>query len=171
MTQVNFLDSTKLLEVFNQVAALYHHFRWDAPHLLAPRVNYKRGVTADPVDFVADVDRVVKRRLTTEDYQRVLQCTLDELDVNIKLALGRTFFVNRLDPYGDYATLYFRVRQAEVRAAMVEKSVRKEQELADIDLALGDNPEQLFDLHHEQTFITDAEDTSRLFVADSDRTL
>ena len=138
--------------MFEEVSKLYLYYR--SQQLKAQIIGYHRGKSlVSPLDFCCDVERITKHRLLFDEWEQVKSTSPDDLPIGLKLKLGRCWLAFGLDPHGDYATLYWHTRQAEVRAAKVEKSVRAEQEREELD-ALFDT-DQTFDLHHEQIITID----------------
>ena len=102
-------------EVFNNVLALYHTLKGENRPQSIRRAEMKQGeVTAEPIDFLADVEIKARRLLSPMYYQFFLQIgsvgDYHKMPRELKQTLGLTFLRNDLNYDGAYRVLYFRAK-------------------------------------------------------------
>jgi hypothetical protein len=113
------------METFSAVTALYYVLRANPAALRVKQSVYRADeVSAEPLDYVLDVEIKTKRALGEWYYQMFLRAVHDEhtdiLPIYMREMLGRLFKEYRLGPDGPYAKLFFDVKNAQVRSFMKE---------------------------------------------------
>ena len=81
------------------------------------RAELKQGeVTAEPLDYMADIQLKSKRILSPIEYAMLLRLieneTPDVLPTHLEQKLGEQFLKSKLDASGDYRVLYYRAKNA-----------------------------------------------------------
>lgn len=102
-------------DVFSNVMALYCVLKNENRPQSIRRAELKQGeVTAEPIDFIADVEVKAKRILTPDQYRRLMSLTsqdrYNEVPPKYKQALGVLFLRSAMNYDGDYRVLYFRAK-------------------------------------------------------------
>ncbi len=102
-------------EVYSNVLALYCVLKKEGRPLSIRRAELRQGeVTAEAIDFIADVEVKAKRILTIAQYQRFMrlaaQDRYNEVPPKYKQALGVLFLRSAMNYDGDYRVLYFRAK-------------------------------------------------------------
>jgi hypothetical protein len=118
------LSITRSEEVFSNVAALYTTLVEGRNNLRVRRVelNMNNEVTAEPLDFILDVESKAKKVLSPKHYamfQYFVMAGEPQLTpLEAKLALGEVWYASDLNLDGSYKTLYFRVKNQQARETM-----------------------------------------------------
>jgi hypothetical protein len=120
MTSYAMQDARRYEQTFDRVMALYtalHSINTLRVH--RAQLNLKGEVTAEPIDFVCDVD--IKAKRAGSDMYALMHA--DDVDKNLKVRLGRAFLFGGLDVDGDYKTVYFRVKNASAHNSMTTNEI------------------------------------------------
>jgi hypothetical protein len=102
-------------EVFYNVLALYHTLKGDNRPQSIRRAEMKQGeVTAEPIDFLADVEIKARRLLSPKYYHFFLRVgSMGDYHImprELKQTLGLLFLRSDLNYDGAYRVLYFRAK-------------------------------------------------------------
>jgi hypothetical protein len=114
-------------EVFSEVEALYSTLLSGRGALRVRRakINTSGEVQCEPLDFLWDVEIRAKEILDPLDYAMFLRLSYQEqpelIPAHIKEALGIIFDANGLGITGAYRSLYFRIKNQNMREAMHER--------------------------------------------------
>lgn len=108
------------MEQFNDVVALYQVFNESRDTHRTKRAEYRCDeVAALPIDFLIDVELKAKRVLPITMYNMFLRLTtlsnLELLPDTAKLLLGQVWKEYGLGVEGSYRTLYFKMKNEQVR--------------------------------------------------------
>ena len=136
------------MEAFDCVCALYYVLRSNSSALRTKQVMYRADeVTAEPLDFVIDVELKAKRLLGESLYNMFLRAVFSEqlgtLPEYTREALGRTFIDYGLTPEGSYRRLYYTTKNDQIRSYLKEQKnngtgiFRANDEPIDGDLTFG----------------------------------
>ena len=114
----SFQEKSTLLEaedVFSNVLALYCVLKSENRPNSLHRAELKQGeVTAEPIDFICDVEAKAKRLLTPTQYRLLLKFAANEkyqsVPKVIKQSLGLLFLRSNLNFDGHYRVLYYRAK-------------------------------------------------------------
>lgn len=110
------LNVSRPEETFKNVIALYTALVENKRNLRVKRVelNMNGEVTAEPMDFLFDVEKKAKRVLTPRQYTFFQVYTLNGapqlISADIQLALGTVWYQTEMDIDGPYRSLYFRIK-------------------------------------------------------------
>lgn len=103
-------------DTFKNVIALYCALIENRQNMRVRQavLNMNGEVTAEPLDFLLDVEKKAQRVLTPRQYTLFyvysLHSTPELIPTDVQLALGTVWYENELDIDGPYRTLYFRVK-------------------------------------------------------------
>lgn len=102
-------------DVFSNVMALYCALKNESRPQSIRRAELKQGeVTAEPIDFIADVEVKAKRVLTADQFRRLMSLAekdrYHEVPPKYKQQLGLLFLRSKMNYDGDYRVLYFRAK-------------------------------------------------------------
>ena len=102
-------------DAYSNVMALYCVLKNEGRPLSIRRAELRQGeVTAEAIDFIADVEVKAKRILTVAQYQRFMrlaaQDRYNEVPPKYRQALGVLFLRSAMNYDGDYRVLYFRAK-------------------------------------------------------------
>lgn len=118
------LEVTRAENVFRNVSALYATLIEGRNQMRVRRVelNMNNEVSAEPLDFLCDVESKAKRTLSPRQYT-LFQCfakasATQLTSLEVQLALGEIWYKTGLDLDGTYASLYFRIKNAQARESM-----------------------------------------------------
>ena len=105
---------TEYEDVFQNVMALYSALKKESRPRSLRRAELKQGeVTAEAIDFLADVEIKVKR-LHPMMYPTILFCAVEDqyedIPKYLQQSLGSLFMNSGLNYDGDYRVLYFRAK-------------------------------------------------------------
>ena len=108
------IEAQTFKDIFLNVSALYSVLK-GKPQQGVRRAELKQGVvTAEAIDFMADVEIKAKRVLSPIYYKVYLQLAeegkYEQLPVDFQCALGQTFSENKMNYDGDYRVLYYRAK-------------------------------------------------------------
>jgi hypothetical protein len=106
---------TEYEDVFANVMALYNVLKSENRPQSLRRAELKQGsVTAEPIDFIADVEIKSKRILNPTQYRLVLKYAVEDRYESVpkvlQQALGKLFLNSGMNYDGDYRVLYFRAK-------------------------------------------------------------
>jgi hypothetical protein len=107
-------------DVFSNVMALYVALKSENRPYSIRRAEMKQGeVTAEPIDFIADVEIKAKRILTPDQYRRFMRLAendrYNEVPPKYKQTLGVLFQRSNMNYDGDYRVLYFRAKNNQLQ--------------------------------------------------------
>jgi len=117
---------------FESVTALYRTLLDGRASLKVRRTELgaNEEVSADPLDFLMDVEIKAKRTLQPTIYAMFLRLSADNdyalLPTEHKKALGTVWDESNLGVCGDYKSLYFRVKNAQMREALRMRELEEE---------------------------------------------
>lgn len=103
-------------DVFSNVMALYYALKGESQPRGIRRaiLNQSGEVDAEPIDFIADVEKKAKRILNPVQYRLLMKFVAEEkytqVPRTIRQQLGVLFLRSNMDFDGDYRVLYFRAR-------------------------------------------------------------
>jgi hypothetical protein len=106
---------TEYEDVFSNVFALYNVLKSENRPQSLRRAELKQGaVTAEPIDFLADVEIKARRILNPIQYRLVLKYAVEDRYESVpkvlQHALGQLFLNSGMNYDGDYRVLYFRAK-------------------------------------------------------------
>jgi hypothetical protein len=109
------------MEAFNSVVALYSILKSNSSSLQVKQAVYRADeVTAEPVDYILDVEIKVKRAVGQRFYDMFLRAVynenLDLLSETLRETLGSTFLEYGLGPDGTYRRLFYSIKNAQMRS-------------------------------------------------------
>jgi hypothetical protein len=109
------------MEAFNSVVALYSILKSNSSSLRVKQAVYRADeVTAEPVDYILDVEIKVKRAVGQRFYDMFLRAVynenLDLLSETLRETLGSTFLEYGLGPDGTYRRLFYSIKNAQMRS-------------------------------------------------------
>ena len=109
------------MEAFNSVVALYSILKSNSSSLRVKQAVYRADeVTAEPVDYILDVEIKVKRAVGQRFYDMFLRTVynenLDLLSETLRETLGSTFLEYGLGPDGTYRRLFYSIKNAQMRS-------------------------------------------------------
>jgi hypothetical protein len=112
-----------LLDEFNSVCALYAILKTNSSSLRVKQAVYRQGeVSAEPLDFLIDVEIKTKRAIGQQFYDLFLRAVynenLDILPEYLREALGKAWQEWGLGVEGAYRTLYFNAKNSQMREAL-----------------------------------------------------
>jgi hypothetical protein len=119
----SFQDKNTLLEaedVFSNVMALYTVLKSQGRPQSIRRAELKQGVvTAESIDFTADVEIKAKRILTPTQYRLFLRFAAEgkyeSVPKMLRQSLGLLFLRSNLNYDGDYRVLYYRAKNNQLQ--------------------------------------------------------
>jgi|ERR1035437_576091 hypothetical protein len=119
----SFQEKNTLLEaedVFSNVLALYTVLKAEGRPQSIRRAELKQGeVTAEAIDFTADVEIKAKRILTPTQYRLFMKFAAAEKYESVprvlKQSLGLLFLRSNLNYDGDYRVLYYRAKNNQLQ--------------------------------------------------------
>lgn len=102
-------------DVFCNVFALYSVLTNESRPQSIRRAELRQGVvTAEPIDFIADVEMKAKRLLSPTQYRLLMRFVAEEkyqsVPKKIQQQLGVLFLRSNMNYDGDYRVLYFRAK-------------------------------------------------------------
>jgi hypothetical protein len=108
------IEAQTFKDIFLNVSALYSVLK-GTPQQGVRRAELKQGVvTAEAIDFMADVEIKAKRALTPPYYFAYLRMLLTGdytlLPIDLQCALGEVFLRSDLNYDGAYRVLYYRAK-------------------------------------------------------------
>lgn len=108
------VEAVTYRDAFLNVLALYSVLK-GTPQQGVRRAELKQGVvTAEAIDFTADVEIKAKRILTPLYYKVLLQLSVEGdyglLPVDLQCTLGQEFLRSSMNYDGDYRVLYYRAK-------------------------------------------------------------
>lgn len=108
------MEETTFRDTFLNVMTLYGVLKTQ-PSLSIHRAELRQGeVTAEGVDFLADVEIKAKRVLSATQYRLLMKFAseekLESVPKTIQQQLGLIFIRSKLNYDGDYRVLYFRAK-------------------------------------------------------------
>lgn len=109
------VEAQTFLDVYLNVSALYNVLKTQ-PSRGVRRAELKQGeVTAEAIDFLADVEIKAKRALGSLEYyllyiQLVIEDKYQELPLTLQYMLGQAFMKGDLNYDGAYRVLYYRAK-------------------------------------------------------------
>lgn len=114
MSKTELMEETTFRDTFLNVMTLYGVLKAQ-PSLSIHRAELKQGeVTAEGVDFLADVEIKAKRVLSATQYRLLMKFAseekLESVPKTIQQQLGLIFIRSKLNYDGDYRVLYFRAK-------------------------------------------------------------
>lgn len=123
MTIYELTQKRNWMETFNNVTALYYTLKANSTSLRVKQATCRAGeITAQPLDFIIDVEIKTKRLLGEPIYNVFLRAVYNEnlelLPEYTREALGRVFSEYGLGPEGTYAKLFYAVKNEQVRSYM-----------------------------------------------------
>jgi hypothetical protein len=123
MTRHEIEVKERYLESFNSTVALYYVLKSNSMSLRAKQTVYRAGeIEQQPLDFLIDVELKAKRLLGQPYYDLFLRTVYNEntevLPEYMRVALGKVFAEYNLGPDGAYSTLYFVIKNSQVRSYM-----------------------------------------------------
>lgn len=110
------LNVSRPEDTFKNVIALYTALVENRQNMRVrqAQLNMNGEVTAEPLDFLLDVEskaqRVLSPRQFTLFYIYSLNSRPELIPADVQLALGTVWYESKLDIDGPYRTLYFRVK-------------------------------------------------------------
>jgi hypothetical protein len=121
MTTFDEQQKERNMEAFNSVVALYSILKSNSSSLRVKQAVYRADeVTAEPVDYILDVEIKVKRAVGQRFYDMFLRAVynenLDLLSETLRETLGSTFLEYGLGPDGTYRRLFYSIKNAQMRS-------------------------------------------------------
>lgn len=110
------LEVSRPEETFKNVIALYTALIENRPNMRVKQVeiNMNGEVTAEPMDFLFDVEKKAKRVLTPREYTLFSVYSANGvpqlIPAEAQVKLGTVWYENELDIDGPYRSLYFRIK-------------------------------------------------------------
>ena len=109
------------MEAFNSVVALYSILKSNSSSLRVKQAVYRADeVTAEPIDFILDVEIKAKRAVGQRFYDMFLRAVynenLDLLSDTLRETLGSTFLEYGLGPDGTYRRLFYSTKNDQMRS-------------------------------------------------------
>ena len=109
------------MESFNAVVALYSILKSNSSSLRVKQAVYRADeVTAEPIDFILDVEIKAKRAVGQRFYDMFLRAVynenLDLLSDTLRETLGSTFIEYGLGPDGTYRRLFYSIKNDQMRS-------------------------------------------------------
>lgn len=118
------LDVARSEDTFKNVIALYSSLVENRQNMRVKQVevNAHGEVTAEPMDFIFDVEKKAKRVLSPYQYTLFYLYSANGapqlIPADVQLALGTVWYESELDLDGPYRSLYFRVKNRMDREMM-----------------------------------------------------
>ena len=114
MPKTEIAEEMAFKDTFLNVMTLYAVLKAQ-PSLSIHRAELRQGeVTAEGIDFLADVEIKAKRILTPPEFRRLMEAvdqdTLGSVPTHVQQQLGLIFLRSKLNYDGDYRVLYFRAK-------------------------------------------------------------
>jgi hypothetical protein len=102
-------------DIFSNVFALYYALKSESRPQSIRRAELKQGeVTAEAIDFIADVELKSKRVVAPQQYRRLMSLVAldryNDVPAMYRQALGSMFLRNDLNYDGAYRVLYYRAK-------------------------------------------------------------
>jgi hypothetical protein len=121
MTTFDEQQKKRNLENFNTAVALYSILKSNSASLKVKQVVYRADeVTAEPIDYILDIEIKAKRAVGQRFYDMFLRAVynenLDLLSETLRETLGSTFLEYGLGPEGTYRRLFYSTKNDQMRS-------------------------------------------------------